>query len=225
MEDIISYIINILLSIPGVMFTFTLKGYSQALVAKKLGDPTPENQGRLTMNPMAHIDIIGFICILLFRFGWCKPVQTNSRYYKHVRRDCAIQILSGPVGLVIGGFVMSLFYVLTARLFIAFPESTILEYIAAVFSYAAAFPLYLAIFYMLPLPGLDGYNLIANFLPYKFNSYLYKIEKYSIFIFLAFILICDYTPLGNLIFLPANVLIKLFTDIWSLPVAFLFSLF
>lgn len=223
MGNLIGQIISLLLSIPGILFTFTLKGYAQAFVAKKLGDPTPENQGRLTMNPMAHIDLIGFICILLFGIGWCKPVQTNSRYYKNVKRDSAIQILSGPVGLIVGGFVMAfffeLFFILNARF-----SNVVFTYLSTVFDLAMICPLRFAIFYLLPLPGLDGYNLIVNFLPYKYNRILYSIEKYSMFIFLAFILLLNYTSLSMIIFWPADQMANLFCRIFEIPMVFLASL-
>lgn len=225
MNEFVGGLIDMLLSIPGILFTFTLKGYSQAFVAKKLGDPTPENQGRLTMNPVAHIDLIGFICILIFHFGWCKPIQTNSRYYKHIKRDSAIQILSGPAGLIVGGFIMSFFYVLFGILHSRFMDSSVLGdvlyYLAGVFQYATLYPLLFSVFYMLPLPGLDGYNLIANFLPYKYNRALYNIEKYSMFIFLAFILLMNYTQLSIIIYRPASWMFNLFTYPWVLLLAFL----
>lgn len=223
MGNLIGQIISLLLSIPGILFTFTLKGYAQAFVAKKLGDPTPKNQGRLTMNPMAHIDLIGFICILIFHIGWCKPVQTNSRYYKNVKRDSAIQILSGPVGLIVGGFVMAFFTVLFDILDVRF-NNAVFTYLSTVFEAAMIYPLTFAVFYLLPLPGLDGYNLIANFLPYKYNRVLYSIEKYSMFIFLAFILLLNYTSLGTIIYWPANQMANLFYRIFATPMVFLASL-
>ena len=221
-------ILNTLLSVPGIIFAFTLKGFSQAFVAKKLGDPTPEAQDRLTMNPMAHIDLIGFIFLLLFKFGWHKPVITNSRYYKNVKRDKAIQILSGPVGLIVGAFVLSFFYILFEYLFFLFiplANETVLkvfEFLYIIFMYATMYPLFLAVFYMLPLPGLDGYNLIANFLPYKWNNVLYNIEKYSIFIFMGFIILMDVTPLGAVIQIPSVAMFTGFSSLWRTLLGFIF---
>lgn len=224
----LEYILDLLLSIPGIVFAFTLKGYSQALVAKKLGDPTPEAQGRLTMNPMAHIDLVGFICLMIFKFGWLKPVNTNSRYYKHVKRDKAIQILSGPVGLIVGAFIISFFYVLVRYigllLYPVVPEvvSKVFGYLISILMYATMYPLFLAVFYLLPLPGLDGYNLIANFLPYSWNKVLYNIEKYSMFIFLGFILLMRVSSLGFFIQLPADLMYFGFTKLWDIVLGLIF---
>ncbi len=206
------FLIAKLLTIPGIVFVLSWKGFSQAWMAKKLGDPTPESAGKLTLNPLAHIDLFGFLFLLLIGIGWGKPVPTNSRYYKHVRRDCAIQILSGPVGCVLGGFLMSLLYTVC---YIFLPENTVTFYITSIFWYAASISITLAIFYLLPLPGLDGYNLIANFLPYKYYNKLYAIEKYSTLIFIAFILLLDYTPLGSILITgPASAISYGFESFW-----------
>ena len=149
--------------------------------------------------------------------------MTNSRYYKNVKRDKAIQILSGPIGLIAGGFVMSFFAVLLMYLKeYKFPDNIILEYLGIVFTYAMIYPILLAAFYMLPLPGLDGWNLITNFLPYSCNRVIYNIEKYSMFIFLGFILIVSYSSIGEYIYLPAYQLIALFERLWTLVFGLIF---
>ncbi|MBE7065556.1 MAG: site-2 protease family protein [Ruminococcaceae bacterium] len=210
-----AYLIAKLLTIPGIIFAFSLRGYAQALVAKKLGDDTPEKNGQLTMNPIAHIDIIGFLCILILGIGWGKPVQTNSRNYKHIRRDMTIQILSGPAGLVFGGVALSFFYALVWYLNIYVFDIEALEYLATILLYGSGVCITLANFYLIPLPGLDGYNLIVNYLPYKVYRKLYTIEKYSMFIFLGFILLIDYTSLRSILFAPADITIGLLDTLWN----------
>ena len=91
-----------------------------------------------------------------------------------------------------------------------------------IFMYATMYPLFLAVFYMLPLPGLDGYNLIANFLPYKWNNVLYNIEKYSIFIFIGFIVLMDVTPLGDVIQIPSVTMFTGFSSLWRTILGFIF---
>lgn len=218
-----AFLIAKLLTIPGIIFAFSFRGYAQALVAKKLGDDTPEKNGQLTMNPLAHIDIIGFLCILILGIGWGKPVQTNSRNYKHIRRDMTIQILSGPAGLVFGGVALSFFYALIWYLNIYVFEIEALEYLATILLYGSGVCITLANFYLIPLPGLDGYNLIVNYLPYKVYRKLYTIEKYSMFIFLGFILLIDYTSLRSILFAPADITIGLLETLWNTLFGFIFG--
>lgn len=212
-----------LLTIPGIIFAFSFKGFSQALVAKKLGDDTPERNGQLTMNPMAHIDLIGFLCILLLGIGWGKPVQTNSRNYKNIKRDSAIQILSGPVGLILGGIALSFLCVLILYLNFFYFQNEVVSYLATIMYLGMSICLVLANFYLIPLPGLDGYNLIVNFLPYQTYRRLYAIEKYSMFIFLGFILLMNFTSLGNYIFAPANFIEGNLIKLWDLLFGLVFN--
>jgi len=185
-SGILDFIQKILLSIPGFLLVFTIKGFTQAYTANKLGDSTPKRMGRLTLNPMAHIDLMGFIAIVLFGFGWGKPFDFDTRNFKNVKRDNAIVILSGPASTFITGVIMSFFYVLIYKNAM---DSIVLTQLSLIFLYATMICISLSLFYMLPLPGLDGYKLVTNFLPYKYYRYLYTVEKYSLYIFLIFILV------------------------------------
>ncbi len=206
-------ILMTLLSIPGAVLAFSIRGWAKAFAADKLGDPTPRNMGKVTMNPLAHIDFIGFIFIVLFGFGWTKPTPVNTRNFRKIKRDNAIFILSGPVACLIAGFIAALFSVLCYKFILA---NTIVQYLYYIFAYATRLCISLAAFYLLPLPGLDGYELIANFLPYKWYRKLYYIERYSMFIFIGFILLINVTTLGNYIFWPANKFLQFADDFWSM---------
>ncbi|NLN05773.1 MAG: site-2 protease family protein [Clostridiaceae bacterium] len=204
---------NMLLSIPGIIFIFSFKGFFQSFIATKLGDPTPKNTGRLTMNPAAHIDLIGFIFIVLFGIGWSKPVQVRTRYFKKIKRDVAIFYLSGPVSCIISGFILFFIYSLIS-FFV--PASMVINIVLQILFIGCFVALSLAMFYLLPLPGLDGYYFITNFVPYKYNNVLYNIEKYSMYIFIGFILLLRTTSLGYyLIQLPATLLLRFFAFILS----------
>ncbi len=209
----IEYLIGLIISVPGVILAFTVKGWAQAYAADKLGDPTPRNVGRLTLNPMAHIDLIGFLFILLFHFGWTKPVPVNTRNFKNIKRDNAIFILSGPVGCILAGIIAS-FTAAVFRSMIGW-NTEVMYYAYLIFSVAESICISLAAFYLLPLPGLDGYNLIANFLPYKYYRKLYNIERYSNYIFMGFILLIYFTKLSSIIFWPANQFILLLDRFWQ----------
>ena len=219
-----NYLLLKLLSIPGVIFVFSFKGFAQAFVAKKLGDDTPERDGKLTLNPMAHIDIIGFLFILLIGIGWCKPVRTNSHNYKNLKRDSAIQILSGPVGLIVCGFIFAFLTSLTlflSQFMLKMSFYKIIAYLIIIFESGMSISLSLAVFYLLPLPGLDGYNFIVNFLPYKYYRKLYTIEKYSSLIFFIFIILIEFTGVLDILFVPANMMMNGFTLFWNM----IFNLF
>ena len=213
-----AYIMNLIISIPGVILAFTVKGWAQAFTADKLGDPTPRNMGRLTANPMAHIDLIGFLFILLFHFGWTKPVPVNTRNFRNIKRDNAIFILSGPVGCILAGAVAGFTGAVFSRMILWAPNlsPTVMYYAALIFYSAEVLCISLAAFYLLPLPGLDGYEFIANLLPYKYYRKLYNIEKYSNYIFMGFILLIYFTNLGSIIFWPANQLIAGLDSLWDI---------
>ena len=212
------YIMDLIISVPGVILAFTVKGWAQAYTADKLGDPTPRNMGRLTANPMAHIDLIGFLFILLFHFGWTKPVPVNTRNFKNMKRDNAIFILSGPVGCILAGMIAGFTGTIFSRMIIWLPNLSpmVMYYAAQIFYSAEILCISLAAFYLLPLPGLDGYEFIANLLPYKYYRKLYNIEKYSNYIFMGFILLIYFTNLGSIIFWPANQFIILINKLWNM---------
>lgn len=212
-KDIIVTIIEYLLRIPGVIFVFSFRGFFQSYVATKLGDPTPREMGRLTLNPAAHIDPIGFLFMVIFSFGWTKPIPVRTRFFKKLKRDCAIYYASGPFSCVLGGFLLS-FVTAAASLL---PDNDIKLYIIIMLSSASLLSVVLGFFHLLPLPGLDGYNFLVNFLPYKYYRHLYNIEKYSMYIFIGFILLMQTTGIGYwFIIYPSENLLSVFYSLWSL---------
>ena len=102
--DFISVIIYILSSLAVIFLTLPVHEFAHGFAATKLGDPTPRYQGRMTLNPFAHIDWIGAACILLFGFGWAKPVQVNSNNFRNPKRDMAVTALAGPLSNLIVAF-------------------------------------------------------------------------------------------------------------------------
>lgn len=197
-----AYLIGKLIVIPGLLLFFSFRGFFQAWIARKLGDETPANMGFLTMNPLAHIDPIGFICMLLVGIGFGKPIQFSSGNYKNIKRDGAIQILSAPVaGLILAfalNFVYTLMYVIGAYTDILSNKTYIILLLMVQVAIDAAITLTVILF--LPLPGFDSYRLIANFLPYKHYRKLYNVEKYSLFIFLGFIVILQLPGIGDTLY-------------------------
>ena len=205
-----------LLSIPGMVLFFSFRGFFQAWVAKKLGDHLPEQNGFLTMNPKAHLDPLGFVLLVLVGFGFGKPMQFDGRYYKHPKRDGAIQILSAPAaGIILAFAEYTVFYILQLiGYFTGILSNSIYAIFLEIFVYAYWVSLTLTVFLFLPLPGFDSYRLIVNFLPYNTYRKLYVVEKYSMWIFIGFIVLLRLPYIGDflskyLIDIPVNALLWL----------------
>lgn len=161
-----------------VVFCSTpLHEYAHAFTAVKLGDDTPRFRGRLTVNPMAHIDLVGFIMILLFGFGYAKPVEVRMRNFKKPKRDMAIVALAGPLCNLLQAFVGMFIY--SGLYFIAVKNQTlVLFHLARFFLYASVLNINLAMFNLLPVPPLDGSRLVTALLPSKYYYGLMKYERY-----------------------------------------------
>ena len=106
--DIRTFILEKALIVPAILIGFTVHEFAHAKVASLLGDDTPRYQGRLTLNPLAHIDWIGFFALLLVGFGWAKPVQVNPRAFKNVRADYLKVTVAGPISNLVTAFVFAL---------------------------------------------------------------------------------------------------------------------
>ena len=183
--DVKDYIIHLLLCIPIIFLSLSLHETAHGYVASKLGDPTAKNLGRLTLNPIKHLDPIGFICMLLMGFGWAKPVPINTRYFKKPRRDMAISAIAGPISnillAVIFAVLLKLFYVLIPYVFPRYPSElvlNILSYTSVFLYYGISLNISLAVFNLLPVPPLDGSRFFYVFLPPKYYFGVMRYENY-----------------------------------------------
>ncbi len=176
-------LIQFLFVVPCVLIALTFHEFAHGYMAYKLGDPTAKNFGRLTLNPLKHLDPIGTICMIFFHFGWAKPVPINSRYFKKPRRDMALTAAAGPIM----NFILAFFGVLVCRIltkiFVAFPaQSDFVYYIQyaalTLFSYFHMLNLSLGVFNLIPIPPLDGSRIFYIFLPPKWYFGVMKYEKY-----------------------------------------------
>lgn len=187
---------TILLTIPAIIIGFSFHEFAHAYASHKLGDPTPGNQGRLTLSPLAHIDIIGFILILLAGFGWAKPVQINPRYYKNPRRDELIVSLAGPAMNLVVAFVFVVIYRLTANFYTS--DNVIIYNVLRVIEYVTWINIILFFFNLIPLPPLDGFHILRELLPQRQYRLVWFLEKYSTIILLLIIV----TPVVSYIIIP-----------------------
>ena len=168
MPNIVYYILSAL----AVLITLTVHEYAHGYAAYKLGDPTAKNLGRLTLNPLRHLDPIGALCLVMFHFGWAKPVPVNLRNFKKPRRDFLITSLAGPLANIALAFISSFFYLLLYALLrdVEFKSTFILKIAENSLLFVYIFHLVnigLGVFNLLPVPPLDGSRLLSVILPPK----------------------------------------------------------
>ncbi|WP_446897383.1 site-2 protease family protein [Clostridium sp. LBM24168] len=190
-----TYILNKILIIPGILIGLTFHEYAHALVADRLGDKTPKFQGRLTLNPFVHIDLLGFIMILLVGFGWAKPVEINPNAYKNRTRDDLKVSVAGPLANLLVAFIFAIFYVIFYRF--AFTNSlmstSMANIIAKILLQAVSINCMLFVFNLIPIPGLDGFHILRDLFPSLYYKVSDKIYRYQIIILIAFVA----TPIAN----------------------------
>lgn len=160
-----------------VLVILSIHEFSHGYVAYKLGDPTAKYQGRLTLNPMKHLDPWGALCMVFFHFGWAKPVPIDLRYFKKPKRDFALVAIAGPISNLVLAFLGAFLYLGFERIAmqIPIPNSFVYNLIFYTLYFLLAFHqinLGLAIFNLIPVPPLDGSRLLFSILPdrlyYKF---------------------------------------------------------
>lgn len=165
--------------LPGLLVAIVFHEYSHGMAAYMLGDNTAKNAGRLTLNPIKHIDPIGFIALLIFKFGWAKPVPINTMNFKNRKRDTLLVSIAGPAA----NFIVSIAIVLIFRLNII-TNTLVIEMLLI----ALWYNIILGVFNLLPFPPLDGSKIVASLLPKKIEYNFYKYERYFYIILIILII-------------------------------------
>lgn len=154
-----NYLLTKLLILPGILLGISIHEFSHGYAAVKMGDDTPLMQDRLTLNPLKHIDPMGFMCLLLFGFGWAKPVIINRRNFKNPRRDDAIVALAGPVA----NFLTALLFVGLMKLTdLYMPYNLTTQIVWEILQSTVSINLVLMVFNLIPIPPLDGHHILGS---------------------------------------------------------------
>lgn len=153
------YILNKLLFLPGILLGISIHEFAHGYAAVKMGDNTPLLQGRITLNPIKHLDPMGFMCLLLFGFGWAKPVMINSRNFKNPRRDDALVSLAGPAA----NFSIAFLFMALIKLADTYmPFTSYSQIIFDVLISTVYINLVLMVFNLIPIPPLDGHHILGS---------------------------------------------------------------
>lgn len=166
------HISSLLYSLPGLILAFTIHEFSHGLAAYMMGDRTAKQYGRLTLNPIAHIDPLGFLCLIVTqRFGWAKPVPVNDLNFRDRKKGMLIVALAGPMSNFITALLLAVLYRLFYRSFG--------EIVKGIFGAAYIINLSIGVFNLIPIPPLDGSRILDVFLSGKQKFFMRKYAVYS----------------------------------------------
>lgn len=176
------YVGETLIVVAASLLCITFHERSHGFVAWKLGDPTAKSQGRLSLNPLKHIDIFGLIMMAAFKFGWAKPVPVDMRYFKNPKTGMAITALAGPISNIILAWAA----LVIRAVVIFFAYGTTVGQIAITFlEYTAILSVGLAVFNVIPIPPLDGSKVLFSLLPDNKYYKLMRYERYGMIILMV----------------------------------------
>lgn len=171
------YWLSVLYSVPAVLLALSFHEWAHAWAAYRCGDPTARNMGRMSFDPLRHLDPVGTICLLFFRFGWAKPVPVNPRYFRHPRRDEVIVSLAG----IIMNFILS--FIAYGILFTA---TQVFHWYNAIFlnimQPVVTLNITLGIFNLIPIPPLDGFHVAEVLFPRAMHRFGEAVGRYGMLI-------------------------------------------
>lgn len=211
---------TLLINVPITLIALTLHELAHGWVSGKLGDPTPKRDGRMTLNPMAHLDLVGTLLMILTGFGWAKPVMVNPMYYKDRKKGMALVGIAGPITNVLLAFVGMMLYALSLvvcfKLGVSQAVTSTVSYIAQLF---VVRNLCFAVFNLIPIPPLDGSRVLFAFLP---DRIYYNIMRYEQYLYFGLILLIATNVLDTPLAIAQTAVIGFFENIVSVPLNLIF---
>jgi len=183
---------DMLISVIPALVCITLHELAHGFVAYLMGDTTAKDAGRLTLNPIKHIDIMGLIMMIVFRFGWAKPVPVNSSNFRNRRAGIVTVSLAGPLSNFVTGLICCiLFYMIS---FFTQGESALSRFALTILIQSVYMNVGLMIFNLIPIPPLDGSKILLEFLPYRWQYKIYAYERYFGLILILLVYAGSMTP-------------------------------
>ena len=172
-------LLDMLLLVAASILCITVHETCHGFMAWKLGDPTAKNAGRLTLNPLKHIDLMGLVLMAIAKFGWAKPVPIDARYFKNPKTGMALTALAGPLSNVLLAFVAMVLRNVVILVIYRVRETMLLLYLLDFLAYVAIISAGLAVFNLIPVPPLDGSKILFAVLPWKAWIWVLRYERYG----------------------------------------------
>ena len=181
--DFNEFMLKLIIQLPPLLFALTFHELAHGYVAYRLGDPTARNAGRLTMNPLKHLDPLGVLAFIIMKIGWAKPVPVDPRYFKNPQKDMLMVALAGPAANVI----LAIASAILARALVALNlmPMFILQPVIGMLVASVWINIMLAVFNCLPIPPLDGSKVLMGLLPYEAARSYAKLEPFGFLLLLA----------------------------------------
>ena len=190
--DPMTALLSLLIALPALLFSLSCHEYAHGLAAYKQGDGFAKSMGRLTLNPFKHLDFVGTLCLLLFGYGWAKPVPIVQSNLKNGKKSMLIVSSAGIIAnlilAIVSAFLMYFAAYIIAPLLTSSIAAFIVNVLIVALNYMVSVNCVLAVFNIIPVPPLDGYNIVKTiFMNAKNMNFFYTLEKYNTYVYIAFI--------------------------------------